>query len=376
MELHKEENPERTSMVMIRLRIITRTFRVILQKLSEVGDQGGTDNLLRITLTHLLHQTSSKFQFNYYSHFFLVKDLFQFFLSNLIFRSGQSVDKPSRYSTNEASASVSDLEKDAVTAANQRSMSRLNYASPPFYPSSSSSKETTITHKREMQTETSNYSVQPSLLGERAASAQSTAIIRKDPNDSFGINKLNIDDSIPAVAGKPSSSLQLSPGLSSSMKSTHPQASRGQGRGFNASPHRNYQSPVRNNQVNSVSLPTQLHPAQRYSAQSRGQPFLQVTGQQLVQQTGAGSQVSSPPKTAQVMNTCEPGELAFTSESNKLTSSVVAKGKGSLQGPGRGYGAHIVGAPGNMGSGHSNQKFSGTPTFLPGSPFIACIIIY
>lgn len=280
-------------------------------------------------------------------------------------QSGQSVDKPSRYSTNEASASVSDLEKDAVTAANQRSMSRLNYASPPFYPSSSSSKETTITHKREMQTETSNHSVQPSLLGERAASAQSTAIIRKDPNDSFGINKLNIDDSIPAVAGKPSSSLQLSPGLSSSMKSTHPQASRGQGRGFNASPHRNYQSPVRNNQVNSVSLPTQLHPAQRYSAQSRGQPFLQVTGQQLVQQTGAGSQVSSPPKTAQVMNTCEPGELAFTSESNKLTSSVVAKGKGSLQGPGRGYGAHIVGAPGNMGSGHSNQKFSGTPTFLP-----------
>lgn len=65
------------------------------------------------------------------------------------------------------------------------------------------------------------------------------------------------------------------------------------------------------------------------------------------------------------MNTLEPGELAFSLESNKLTSSVVAKGKGSLQSSGKGYGAHIVGAAGNMGSGHSNQKFSGTPTFLP-----------
>ncbi|MCE3050816.1 hypothetical protein HAX54_048242 [Datura stramonium] len=279
--------------------------------------------------------------------------------------SGQSVDKPSLNSTNKASTPVSDFEKDAVTAAKQRFMSRLNYASPPFYPSSSSSKETTITHKREMQTETSSHSVQPSLSGESTASAQSTAIFRKDPNDSLGINKLNIDDSIPAVAGKPSSSLQLPLGLSSSVNSTHSQALRGQGRGFNASPHRNHQSPVPNNQVNSVSLPNQLHPAQQYSAQSRGQPFLQITGQQLVQQPGTGSQVSSPPKTAQAMNTYEPGELEFSSESNKLTSSMVGKGKGSLQGPGRGYGAHIVGAPGNMGSGHSNQKFSGTPTFLP-----------
>ncbi|KAK4359466.1 hypothetical protein RND71_021695 [Anisodus tanguticus] len=280
-------------------------------------------------------------------------------------QSGQSVDKPSLSSTNKASAPVSDLEKDAVTAAKQRSMSRLNYASPPFYPSSSSSKETTITHKREMQSETSSHSVQPSLSGESTASAQSTAVFRKDLNDSLGIKKLNIDDSIPAVAGKPSSSLQLPLGLSSSINSTHSQALRGQGRGFNASSHMNYQSSVPNYQVNSVSLPTQLHPAQRYSAQSRGQPFLQVTGQQLVQKPGTGSQISSPPKTAQPMNSCEPGELEFSSESNKLTSSVVAKGKGSLQGPGRGYGVQIVGAPGKMGSGHSNQNFSGTPTFLP-----------
>ncbi|PHT32191.1 hypothetical protein CQW23_28528 [Capsicum baccatum] len=196
-------------------------------------------------------------------------------------------------------------------------------------------------------------SVQPSLLGGSTASAQSTALILKDSNDSFGINKLNIDVSIPAVAGKPSSSLQLPPGTASSIKSTNSQTLRGQGRGFNASLDRNYQSPVPNNQVNSVSLPTQLYLAQRYSVQSQGQPFLQVTGQQLVQQPGTGSQVSSPHKTAQAMNTCDPGELEFSSECNKLTSSLVAKGKGSLQGPGRGYGAHIAGASGDMGSGHS-----------------------
>ncbi|KAJ8539272.1 hypothetical protein K7X08_013524 [Anisodus acutangulus] len=252
--------------------------------------------------------------------------------------SGLSVDKPSLNSTNKASAPVSDLEKDALMAAKQRFMSRLNYDSPPFYPSSSSSKETIIT-QTEMQTETSSHST---------ASSQSTAIFRKNLNDSLGINKLNIDDFIPAVTGKPSSSLQLPLGLSSSINSTHSQALRGQGRGFNR-----------------VSLPNQLHPAQRYSAQSRGQPFLQVTGQQLEQQSGTGSQVSSLPKTAQPMNTCEPAELEFSSESIKSTSCMVAKGKGSLQGAGRGYGTQTVGAPGNMGSGHSNQNFSGTPTFLP-----------
>ncbi|KAK4354454.1 hypothetical protein RND71_026648 [Anisodus tanguticus] len=241
--------------------------------------------------------------------------------------SGLSVDKPSLNSTNKASAPVSDLEKDALMAAKQRFMSRLNYDSPPFYPSSSSSKETTIT-QTEMQTETSSHST---------ASSQSTAIFRKNLNDSLGINKLNIDDFIPAVAGKPSSSFQLPLGLSSSINSTHSQALRGQGRGCNASPHRNYQSPASQ----------------------------QVTGQQLEQQSGTGSQVSSLPKTAQPMNTCEPGELEFSSESIKSTSCMVAKGKGSLQGAGRGYGTQTVGAPGNMGSGHSNQNFSGTPTFLP-----------
>ncbi|KAJ8539261.1 hypothetical protein K7X08_013513 [Anisodus acutangulus] len=247
--------------------------------------------------------------------------------------SGLSVDKPSLNSTNKASAPVSDLEKDALMAAKQRFMSRLNYDSPPFYPSSSSSKETIIT-QTEMQTETSSHST---------ASSQSTAIFRKNLNDSLGINKLNIDDFIPAVAGKPSSSLQLPLGLSSSINSTHSQALRGQGRGCNASPHRNYQSP----------------------ASQQGQPFLQVTGQQLEQQSGTGSQVSSLPKTAQPMNTCEPAELEFSSESIKSTSCMVAKGKYSLQGAGRGYGTQTVGAPGNMGSGHSNQNFSGTPTFLP-----------
>ncbi|PHU00875.1 hypothetical protein BC332_30662 [Capsicum chinense] len=238
-------------------------------------------------------------------------------------RSGQSVDKPSHNSTTKASATVLDLEKDAVTAAKGKCKLRKV------------------------------DSVQPSLLGGSTASAQSTALILKDSNDSFGINKINIDVSIPAVAGKPSSSLQLPLGTASSIKSTNSQTLRGQGRGFNASLHRNYQSPVPNNQVNSVSLPTQLYLAQRYSVQSQGQPFLQVTGQQLVQQPGTGSQVSSPHKTAQAMNTCDPGELECSSECNKLTSSLVAKGKGSFQGPGRGYGAHIAGASGDMGSGHS-----------------------
>ncbi|XP_060167346.1 protein MLN51 homolog [Lycium barbarum] len=279
-------------------------------------------------------------------------------------QSGQSVEKLSDNSSSEASAPVSDLQNDGITSVKQNFASSLNYASPPFYPSSSSTKENTVTHKRDLQTGTSSHRVQPYLSGKSSAAAQSTAMLRgKDVRVSTGIDKLKIDDSISADFAKLPSNLQMPPGASSVYSNKQPQ--RGQGRGFNTSPHMNYQYPP-NNQGNRVSQPTKLHSTQRNSAQTRGQPSLQGT-QQLAQQAGTGSQSSPPPRTGETVNTLH-GEIASSLESGKL-SAMVAKGKGSLQGAGRGSapygGAQGMGSPGDTGSGKGDQNVSATPAYLP-----------
>ncbi|KAJ8560071.1 hypothetical protein K7X08_004129 [Anisodus acutangulus] len=279
-------------------------------------------------------------------------------------QSGQSVEKLSVNSTGKASAPVSDLQNDGITSVKQNFASSLNYASPSFYPSSSSTKENTVTHKRELQTGTSSHHVQPYLLGKGSAAAQSTAMLRgKDVRDStVGIDKLKIDDSISAA--KLPSSLQMPPGSSSVYSNKQPQ--RGQGRGFNTSPHMNYQFLIPNNQGNRVSQPTQLQSTRRSSVQNRGQSSLQST-QQFEQRSGTVSQSSPLPKTRQTANTLH-GELEPSLELGKL-SAMVAKGKGSLQGAGRGSvpygGAQGMGTPVDMGSGKGDQNLSATPTYLP-----------
>lgn len=288
----------------------------------------------------------------------------------VFFRSGLSVEKHSYYSTARASAPLSNVENDAMTAAKQQFVSSLNSASPPFYPSSSSAKENTVTHTRELQTGTSSRRVHPSVLGDSSAASQSTPVLRgKNASDSVSLDKLNISDPITAVPSKVSSGLQLAPG-SSTISPTQSQSLRGQGRGFNAMPNVDYQSPVINNQFNRISQPTNLHSTQRNPVLGRGQPSFQATGHQFAQRSGTRSQGSSPPKTGQSIS--ETGEFESSSDSSKTKSALVAKGKGTLQSTGRGSalygGAQVMGAPGTMGSG--DQKFPATPTFLPGRPFI------
>ncbi|KAJ8560699.1 hypothetical protein K7X08_022559 [Anisodus acutangulus] len=280
-------------------------------------------------------------------------------------QSGHSVEKLSDNSTGKASAPVTDLQNDGITSVKQSFASSLNYASPPFYPSSSSTKEITVTHKRELQTGPSSHRMQRYLSGKSSTSAQSTAMLRgKDVRDSTDIDKLKIDDSISADSAKLPSSLQMPPDASSVYSNKQPQ--RGQGRRFNTSPHTDYHYPIPNNQGNRVSQPTQLHSTQRNSVQSRGQPSLQGT-QQLAQQSGTGSQSSPPSRTGSTVNTLHT-ELESPLESRKL-SAMVAKGKGTLQGAGRGSvpygGAQGMGTPGDMGSGKGDQNLSATPAYLP-----------
>lgn len=288
---------------------------------------------------------------------------------NFFSRSGQSVEKLSHNSIGKASVPVSNFENDGITSAKQGFISSLNYASPPFYPSGPSTKEITATHTRELQTGTSSHRAQPSLLGGSSAAAQSTAMLRgKDVSGSSGIDKYKIDGPISTVSGKLPSSLHMPPG-SSSVNSKQAQPLRGQGRGFNAMPLVNYQSPVINNQFNRVSQPTNLSSTHRNPVQSRGQPSFQVAGQQFAQRSGTGSQGSSPPKTGQSIS--ETREIESSLDSSKSKSAMVAKGKGTLQSTGRGSvlhgGAQVMGAPGSVGSG--DQNFPASPTFLPGKTF-------
>ncbi|MCD9643564.1 hypothetical protein HAX54_031147 [Datura stramonium] len=278
-------------------------------------------------------------------------------------QSGQSIEKLSHNSTGKASAPV--LENDGITSVKQSFVSGLNYASPPFYPSSSSTKEITVAHKRELQSGTSSHHVQPYLSGGSSTASQSTAMLQgKDAKGSTGIDKLKIDDLISADTAKLPSSLQMPP--SSSSVYSNNQSQRGQGRGFNTSPHMNYQYPIPNDKGIRVSQPTQLHSTQRSSVQSRAQTSLQAT-QQLAQQSGTGSQASHRSETGETVSSLR-GKLESSLESGKL-SAVVAKGKGSIQGAGRGSvpygGAQGMGSPGNMGSGKGDQNLSATPAYLP-----------
>lgn len=282
-------------------------------------------------------------------------------------QSGKIAEKPSHANAGRVSAPASNVESEAAPAKKHVFASSLNSASPPFYPSAStsSSKETALTQKRDLQPGTNNRRIHP-VVDESFSTAQSSAVQRgKSVVDSIGMDKLYINDSTATVAGKPSTTLQFPLG-SSSVSSSQSVQLRAQGRGITSLPQVTYQSTGASSQGNRISPPTQLHtPTQRNSVQNRGQPSLQTSGQQFAQNPGGGSQVSSP-KAVINKSLSESAETESLSESNKSKAALVAKGKGSVQGSGRGSflygGAQVIGASGNPGNGPGDQNF---PAFLP-----------
>lgn len=274
-------------------------------------------------------------------------------------RPGKSVEKPSYASSGRLSAPASNVELESDPAPSRRNVfaSSLSSASPPFYPSGSSNKEISLTPKRDAQ----------SAPIKSVSVPQSGSARGKSVADSIGMDKLYIDDSVSSLTRKPLNNVQLSHSGSSLINSTQSPQSRVQGRGLSPSGQVIYQTSTHHNQVNRVSPPTQAHTVQRAPpVQSRLQPSLQASGQQLGQRPGSGSQVSSPPKTALSVNSFESGETESLSESSKSKTALVGKGKGSVQSSGRGsfpYGGAQV-----MGGGHgSDQNFPGTQAFLPGN---------
>ncbi|XP_042064336.1 protein MLN51 homolog isoform X1 [Salvia splendens] len=242
---------------------------------------------------------------------------------------GKSVEKHSNVSSRRSSEPVSNAKPDVVPR--KQVASNLNIASPPFYPTGSSTKDNTAPPKRDVHASTVNRGQQP-VVGEKFTMSQSTATMRGK----------NIVDSI----GQP----QL----------------RGQGRGPASFTQMVYQPVVSNNQHNRVPPPNQQQNAQRNSGQSRAQSSLQDSSQQFTQRVPSNSQAFSPPKAAGAVNTSESGDVESASELNQPKTALVAKGKGSAPGSTKGSflygGAQVMGSSASMGSGPGDQNF---PAFLP-----------
>ncbi|KAL3655504.1 hypothetical protein CASFOL_001290 [Castilleja foliolosa] len=224
--------------------------------------------------------------------------------------SGKSNEKTSYVSHERTSESMSNAESGVALPRKQMFASSLNIASPPFYPSASSTNDNNGANKRDVQA--------GSIKG--------------------------------GTFGKPANTMQMPLSSPSSINSTHHQF-RGQGRGMGSSTQMVYQPVVsNNNQVNRVNPPNQLQTVDSNPGRSRGQSFVQASP--------SGSITSSPPKAIGAANAVESGELEAPSESNKSKNALGLKGKGSIQGNGRG--SFLYG--GNMGSGHGDSNF---PAFLP-----------
>lgn len=255
---------------------------------------------------------------------------------------------------------LSNAESDELPA---RKHSSLSSASPPFYPSGSSNKDITSSQKRDIHGASTSKNLRTPVIDESFPMQQHSALVRgKNIADSVSIDKLYIDDSITPAAGKPLSNMQMPPSVVNSITTSQ---SRAQGRSAAMSSQMTYQGAPQQNQINKTSPTVPIHPLQRIPAQNRIQP----SPQQLVQHPSSDSPASSPPKTALSQNSYEAVEAEAAVESSKSRNALVGKGKGIIQGNGRGSfhygGTQVVGATGNIGVGHGDQNFSGRPTFLP-----------
>lgn len=236
-------------------------------------------------------------------------------------RAWKSVEKPSYVSSVRTSESMSNREPDMVRPRKQAFESNLNIASPPFYPSGSSTKDDSVASKRNIKDGSINRN---SVAGENFIMEQSSKMLRgKNIVDSIGMDKLYIDDSLSA----------------NTKQMPTQQQSRGQGRGIASSARMAYQPVGSNNQMNKGNPPNQL---QTFSVQASGQQFLQ-----------RGLQAASTSKASDAVNAVE---------SDKSKTTLVPSGRGSFL-----YaGGQVIGTSGKTNSG--DQNF---PAFFPG---IACIV--
>ncbi|XP_019436403.1 PREDICTED: uncharacterized protein DDB_G0283697-like [Lupinus angustifolius] len=265
-------------------------------------------------------------------------------------RSFKPTEETSRISSDRTLAPTSS-ESDIAPAKKQVSSS-LNYASPPFYPSGSSSKEINLTPKRDVQTSTTSRSFRS--VDEGFSVQQNNAPLRgKNAVDSINMDKFYIDESVNPSVGKAINNLQMPPPGSSGVNASHSPHLRRPGRGGTIPVQMNYQSAATShNRVKKIP-PTQYQAIQRNSAPVRTSTSVQAPASRLGHRPGSGLRASSPTKT-------DSGELDTTSELGKSKGTLVGKGRGASQGGGKGF--VYDGPMGNVGGSQGDQNF---PAFLP-----------
>ncbi|KAL8139427.1 hypothetical protein V2J09_005448 [Rumex salicifolius] len=274
-------------------------------------------------------------------------------------QSQKPLDKASYGNSRRSDASAEHMDSGPMLA--KRVASNLNSASPPFYPSGTSKKDSTVNQKRDDQTANGNRNSHSHIHDGLSVQQSNSSIRGKNVVGSVGMDKLYIDD--PSLA-RPMGNMHLQ----SASMSTNPPQSKGQGRAVPFSGPNSFQSSPSQNQSSKISSAAQTHSGQRNHAQGRGQASFPVSSQQLGQQPASASQSSSPPHSGLSITQLDSGD-ADLAESSKSKTALVAKGKGTTHGSGRGSflysGIQVMGSGGAMGAGHGDQNFSGTPAFLP-----------
>ncbi|GMH22205.1 hypothetical protein Nepgr_024048 [Nepenthes gracilis] len=275
----------------------------------------------------------------------------------------KSLSKTSQTTSGRMTMLTTIIQPEPVAAKNVAS--NLSSASPPFYPSGSSNKENNLTQKRDVQTGGGNRNIRSAVMEDGYTMQQPNLFPRgKNVIDSVGVDKLYVNDSVPAVPSKQLSNLRI-PAASSSMIANQAPLSRVQSRGLPLLRPNSFQLSPTNYQVNKVSPPAQVH-TQRNPVQSKIQYSLQPAAQQL--RPVNPPQVSMP-KSSLSLSVLEPGESQSTPESNKSKTALVGKGKAMAPGSGRApllySGAQVMESGGNIVMGHGDHNFPATPAFLP-----------
>ncbi|XP_068648676.1 protein MLN51 homolog [Aristolochia californica] len=279
--------------------------------------------------------------------------------------SGKAPERTSNTNSAKASSNVSNAQTEVVASRKHAFASSLSSASPPFYPSGTSSQDISRTQKRDPQGITGNKNLSSSgpLEESLPSMLHATAMLRgKSVVDSVGQDRASVDDSFRSVAAKPITHLHPV----NTNQSSHARAQGG--RGFAISGPLGYHHSSSVNQVNRAPVPAQLSSMPQKPAQNPTRPVLRSSTQQLGQRLGVVSHSSSPQGSS--VASSEVGDQESPPGSSRSKTALVGKGKGnSVQSTGKGSflynGAQVIGTTGAMGVTHGDKNFPGTPALLP-----------
>ncbi|KAH9605162.1 hypothetical protein KSS87_023017, partial [Heliosperma pusillum] len=280
-------------------------------------------------------------------------------------QSARSFDKSSRTGSGTMVTTTLSSNVEYEVAPAKKAGSNLSSESPPFYPSGASTADAASTQKKEMHSRNYSRNTRPSVDPNFPMPVSNPSSRGKNVINSKGFDKLHVDDSVSPASTKTINNMDMRHSSSSSLDSNQFSHHRGRGRVVAPSKSAVFQPRQTNNQLNKVSL--QASEANKLSpVQTQGQSPLQTPSQQLVQRSLVTSQSSSPPKAGLLAIKFLSGKGETPSVFGYSNTFVAVKGKGAIQGTGRGSvvygGAQVMGPDVSVGASHSDSNI---PAFFP-----------